>query len=111
MRILLIGTRASRMVDAHDSRIEVWGDRPAWRLVKPHAEDPMAFWSSTTAALGARKDAWETLEEAQTSDQSAFVDCIEHERESDINAAEGAAILDVLLAAYQSAATGKPVEL
>ena len=42
---------------------------------------------------------------------SCFIDCIEEDRESDMNVAEGAAILKSLLACYQSATRGQPVTL
>lgn len=112
MRLYLIGTRASQLVDASRPRLEVYGDAPAWRPGPPHPEDPMGFWRSTTEIMGGvRKFTWTTMQAATQSDPSFFVDCLETGRESDMSAAEGAEILKVLLAAYHSAATGRPVEL
>ncbi|MDA2929669.1 hypothetical protein MYX84_06950 [Acidobacteria bacterium AH-259-O06] len=38
MRLYLIGTRASQLVDASRPRLEVYGDAPAWRPGPPHPE-------------------------------------------------------------------------
>ena len=110
VRIHLIGTKGSRVLDAARPRIEVSSDRPAWRPALPHPEDPMGFWSSTTREMR-RGDAaaWKTVPEGEQSDASYFIDCIEEDRESDMNVAEGAAILKSLLACYQSATLGQPV--
>ena len=113
VRIYLMGTKGSWLLDAACPRIEVSSDRPAWRPGPPHPEDPMGFWSSTTREMRRSTSAtWKTVSEEGQSDASYFIDCIEEDRESDMNvAAEGAAILKSLLACYQSATLGQPVNV
>ena len=74
----------------------------------------MGFWSSTTREMRRStsvKTTWKTVSEEGQSDASYFIDCIEEDRESDMNVAEGAAILKSLLACYQSATLGQPVNV
>ena len=72
----------------------------------------MGFWrSSTREAGGVHKFTWRTVPETTQSDESYFIDCIEQNRESDMSVAEAAKVLKVLLAGYESAATGKVVSI
>ena len=112
MRILLVGARKTRWIDAAQPRLEVASDAEPWRPPPPHPEDPMGFWKSTNAAWGgAQKHQWHTFGASGDSDARFFIDCIAADRESDVNAEEGAEILRVLLAAYTSAARNKVVTL
>ena len=112
VRIYLMGTKGSWLLDAACPHIEVSSDRPEWRPGPPHPEDPMGFWSSTSQEMRrSAAAAWKTVPEREQSDASYFIDCIEEDRESDMNVAEGAAILKSLLACYQSARRGQPVTL
>lgn len=113
IRLELFGERGSAVVDAHRPRIESSSDAPPWTSPPRNPEDPMGFWSSTRAASGEReKTAW-TVPETRppASDASYFIDCILEGRESDLDASDGRAILDVLFACYRSAAEGRAVEL
>ena len=108
----LVGSRGTRIVDSAGPRLEISCDAPTWRPGKPHPQDPMAFWgSSTREAGGVHKFGWRGVGSSGGSDASFFVDCIDADRESDMNATDGAEILRVLLAAYESAASGKVVSL
>jgi predicted dehydrogenase len=46
-----------------------------------------------------------------SGDASLFIDCIESERESEMSAKDGAAVVEVLMAGYVSAAKGEVVSL
>ena len=109
----LVGTQGVATVDANRPRVEIHSDRPAWQQTKkPHPEDPMGFWSSTQAVGGVLpKTAWFAVPEAVQSDASYFIDCLEYNRPSDVDAAAGAHIVDVVLSAYESAARGVAVEV
>ena len=110
--IFLAGTRGCRFVDGARPRFEVACDAPAWRPGPPHPDDPMGFWrSSTREAGGVHKFNWRTVPGAAGSDESYFIDCIEQNRESDMSVAEAAEVLKVLMAGYESAATGKVVSI
>jgi predicted dehydrogenase len=108
----LIGTKGCACIDAYRPRLEVWADEEPWTAPRRHPDDPMGFWSSTQEESGTRKkQAWITPEFAGYDDARYFLDCIEQGRESDVPAEAAAAATEVLLAAYQSAATGEVVAL
>ena len=112
LRACLIGSRGTQIVDAAEPRLEVFSDAPPWRPGQPHPQDPMAFWqSSTREAGGIEKFGWRVVGSSGGSDASYFVDCVEADRESDMNIADAAEVLKVLLAAYESAATGEAISI
>ena len=59
------------------------------------------------------KESWAILplEADEPNDASSFVDCIENQEESEMNAAVAAHLTEILLAGYKSAASGEVVEL
>jgi predicted dehydrogenase len=110
-RVCLIGSKGALTIDAFRPRLEVWADEEPWLAPARYADDPMAMWASTQGPMGAKsKRAWGTATESM-SDVRHFIDCVEREVASDVPADVGAAALQVLLAAYQSAAKGEVVEL
>lgn len=113
VRIQLVGSAGTALVDAHRPRLEVQRDGPPWTPPPRHPDDPMGFWSSTRKAAGEReKRQWVVPElEKAPSDVAHFVDCIEEGRESDMNVSAAVAILEALFACYRSAAERAPVEL
>lgn len=112
-QVHLVGTDDSITIDAFRPRLEIAGNEPAWTPPEhPHPEDPMGFWSSTQRASGVQpKTDWWPVEPAAQSDQSFFLDCIEHDQESDVPASLGAHAVEVILAGYRSAAAGQTVAL
>ena len=112
MRMTLAGTRGSVTIDAYRPRLEISNDEPPWTPPRRNPDDPMGFWSSTTAAAGVRpKTNWQTLDAGGKSDASFFVDCIEQDRESDLPVARAAQATEAILAGYRSAAEGAWVTL
>jgi predicted dehydrogenase len=112
-RVLLVGSRASLLIDAHRPRLEVWSDAPPWTPPAVNPGDPMGFWKSGQAEAGVKpKQTWvvDPLAPA-ASEASYFLDCIEQGRESDMPAARAAEGIEVLMAGYRSAATGRVVVL
>lgn len=109
----LVGTEAAITLDAYHPRLEIWSDAPAWTPPKtPHPEDPMGFWTSTMPQGDVKpKTAWLPVEPAYASDAAYFLDCLEHDRESDVPVAMGAHTVEVILTAYRAAATGEMVSL
>ena len=72
----------------------------------------MGFWSSTTEEGGVEpKESWLTIEKPLQSDAAHFLDCIEAGTDSDVNAAVGAHVVDVIMASYRSAAAREVVEI
>jgi predicted dehydrogenase len=112
-RMLLVGTRGSLLIDAYRPRLEVWSDAPPWTPPAVNPGDPMGFWRSGQAEAGVRpKRTWVAdLLGPGASEASYFVDCIEQGRESDMPAARAAEGIEILMAGYHSAATGRVVVL
>jgi hypothetical protein len=101
-------------IDAYQPRVEVYADEPPWTKPPIHPEDPMSFWSSTQDEVKTQpKRSWVILpdEGESSSDASRFVDCIESGFESEMSARDGAAVVEVLMAGYVSAAKGDVVSL
>jgi predicted dehydrogenase len=111
-RAYLAGEQGAAVVDAFRPRVEVWGDVPPWMPPARNPEDPMGMWEtppSSPYALQPRQ-AWVTPESrARRSDAEYFLDCIEQGRQSDVSVQLAAAATEALMAAYQSAATGRAV--
>jgi len=113
-RMRIIGTEGSLIMDAHKPRIEVCSDEPPWTPPPISPTDPMSFWKSTQGETGTKpKKSWVPLHEKGESanDASRFIDCIESGRESEMSAKDGAAVVEVLMAGYVSAAEGDVVSL
>jgi myo-inositol 2-dehydrogenase / D-chiro-inositol 1-dehydrogenase len=110
-RMVFVGAKGAACVDAFGARVEVWADEDGWPLPNRHPEDPMGFWVSSMKEAGVTaKRAWVMPADA-TTDVRYFLDCIEQGRASDVPAELAATALEVILAAYQSAATGQVVAL
>lgn len=111
-RTYLVGSKGVACVDAARPRLEVWADEVPWAAPPRNPDDPMGFWTSTTQASGAKpKQSWLPLPGGDVSDFRYFLDCIEQGRQSDVSADVCSDVLRVLLAAYQSAAERRWVEL
>lgn len=112
-RVLLVESRGSLLVDAYRPRLEIYSDEPPWTLPPVNPGDPTGFWKSGQQEVNTRpKQGWIVPPQAATpTDVSYFIDCIEQSRESDMPAERAAELIEVLLAAYRSAATGQVIEL
>lgn len=110
-RISLIGRKAAMTFDAHRPRVTVWSDVEPWTAPERDPEDPMGMWGGPKDARfdPQPKSAWITPSGADRSDAMYFLDCVEHGRQSDVSAELAAQTTEILLAAYQSATTGKAV--
>ena len=109
----LFGSKGSVLIDAHAPRWETVSDSASWSPPPRDPLDPMGFWSSTMARAGGPPKAdWYTPATLPAkSDQSLFLECLEQEKEAEVTAADAAKASEVMLAAYQSAATGEVVQL
>jgi predicted dehydrogenase len=111
-RVVCVGSERTLIVDAHRPRLEVYADEPPWTAPRAHPEDPMAFWQSTQAEMGARpKTAWLPIAPPGPSDVARFLDALDAQRDGEVSAADAARVTAVLLAAYRSAASGDVVLL
>ena len=108
----LIGAKRSLLFDAHSPRFEITSET-SWTPPAKDPLDPMGFWSSTMKRGNAQpKPYWhEPVTVAGRSDQALFLDCLEQEKEAEVTLDDAAQASEAMLAAYQSAATGKVVPL
>lgn len=112
-RVTLVGSRRTQTVDANRPRLEVYSDESPWLPpAKPHPDDPMAFWSSTTEESGVKpKRTWLNAGPVVRGDAAYFLDCLDAGRDSELSVGPAAHVAEVLLAAYRSAATREAVTL
>jgi myo-inositol 2-dehydrogenase / D-chiro-inositol 1-dehydrogenase len=113
-RTCLIGTNGTAVIDAHRPRAAVWADVESWRAPQRDPEDPMGMWGGPKAEPYAprAKQSWITpAADEQSADVGYFLDCIAGGRESDVSASVTAHATEVLLAGYQSAQSGRVVDL
>lgn len=113
-QVYLIGSEGSSLIDAYRPRLEVYDTGLPWTAPEINPQDPMGFWRSTQKAVNTQPkrlfSPFSRLISAK-SDESYFIDCILEGRESEMNAHQAAILTEVLLAGYQSAATGTVVSL
>jgi predicted dehydrogenase len=110
-RLVLVGSKRTLVVDANRPRVEVYDDRPPWTPPPVNPADPMGFWKSTQDEVHTMpKLTWLPLH-AAASDAAYFLDCLDADRDSEMSATDAAATTEVLLAGYNSAATGSVVTL
>jgi predicted dehydrogenase len=110
-RLVLVGSRRTVTIDANRPRLEVHAAELPWTPPPAHPDDPMAFWTSTQQESGLQpKRTW--IPFGGTGDDiRAFLDCLDTQCDSPMSADAAADATEVLLAAYQSAATGEIVRL
>ncbi|MHC4404514.1 MAG: Gfo/Idh/MocA family protein [Planctomycetota bacterium] len=107
-RTCLVGTRGVASIDGGRPRLEVWADEAPWLPPRRHPQDPMGFWKTTYEEVkAAPKQAWLVPPGEGVGDVTCFLDCIEQGKPSDVSADLAADVMKVLMAAYQSAATGR----
>jgi predicted dehydrogenase len=113
-RTYLVGTRGTRVVDRHRPRLEVWADVEPWKAPPRDPSDPMGMWAPLPdSPYEARpKESWMTpFVPSWDIDVGRFLDCLEHGRTPEVPADMAAQAMEILLAAYQSAASGGWVAL
>ena len=114
-RIVLVGDRATATFDASLPRVEVYNTDPSF--VQPDRDefDPMRMWGSTDERVPMMpRNRWRRLDggrDVMTDDIAAFVDCIENDDRPFITAREAAQPVEILMAAFMSAARNKEIRL
>ncbi len=113
-KVHLVGTDATLTFDASVNRLEVFVAEPAFEPPTPHPLDPMGMWSSTQAEIKMRpKQHWIDVGSGNDGQRefSAFIDCIENEVESEMNAEFAAHSVEIICAGYRSAASGEVINI
>ena len=115
LRVALIGTEGTLIVDGWRPRVEVYNDEADFTLPRVHPMDPMGMWASTNREANVMsKRRWTAFDNeslVQPNDVATFVDCLERDREPEMNARAAAPLVEVILAGYVSAARGEAVRL
>lgn len=113
IRVIVTGTKGSRIFSEALPRLEVFNDDPPFTMPRTHPWDPMAMWSSSMRDLGnPGKRQWVSMSESpQSVDTSRFLDCLDKDIEPEMNARAAVQHVEVIMAGYRSAASGKPVTL
>ena len=113
-KVHLVGTEGTLTFDASANRLEVFAAEPGFEPPEPHPLDPMGMWSSTQAGIGMRpKQQWIEVGSGDDGQREfgAFVDCIEKDVESEMNAEFAAHSVEIICAGYRSAASGEVISL
>jgi len=113
-KVHLVGTDATLTFDASIDRLEVFSTEPAFEPPEPHPLDPMGMWSSTQSEIGMQpKQHWMDIGNSNDAQNefSAFIDCIENDVESEMNAEFAAHSVAVISAGYRSAASKDVISL
>ena len=112
-RITLIGEDGIVTFSESDPHVEVYNDQPPFEMPLVHPFDPMSMWGSTQRDTQPRdKDRVLPLDGGgQGRDVTAFVDCLVNGVRPEITVRDAVHHIEVIMAGYESAATGRPVEI
>ncbi len=114
-KIVVVGSEGTETFDAWTPHIEISADEPYPTLPPPNPTDPMMMWRSTRTAGGnPAKEAWVALADESNwypLDIARFVNSLESGARPDVTVEEATGSLEVLLAAYESAARGETVRV
>ena len=113
LRITLIGENGVFTFSESDPHIEIYNDQPPFQAPLVHPFDPMSMWGSTAREMQHMpKDRRLPLTEGgQGRDIAAFIDCLESGERPQVTVQDAAHHIEVIMAGYQSAASGTPVDL
>ena len=114
-RIVLVGDRATATFDANRPRVEVYSTDPSFVQPERDEFDPMRMWGSTDERVPMMpRNRWRRLDggrDVMIDDIAAFIDCIENDDWPLITAREAAQPVEILMAAFMSAARNEEVQL
>lgn len=111
-RITLVGEAGLATFSAADPHIEIYNTEPLVTSAPVHPYDPMQMWASTAKETQPpAKNRWLTCERAEHSDIASFLDCIDTGQRPQVTARDALHHIEILMAGYQSAATGTTVHI
>ena len=112
-RITMIGSSGIATFSEGEPHIEIFNDGPPFDTPTVHPFDPMSMWSSTTRDVQPPpKDRWLPLNDtSEHSDIQAFIDCVDSGTVPQVTARDAVHHIEVIMAGYESAASGEPVDL
>ena len=112
-QITMIGSSGAATFNEGEPHIEVFNDDPPFDTPTVHPFDPMSMWSSTGRDVQPLpKDRWLPFNETpEHSDIKAFIDCVESGTGPLVTARDAVHHIEVIMAGYESASRGEPVDL
>lgn len=111
-RITMIGETGLATFAASDPHIEIYNTEPVSTSAAIHPYDPMQMWGSTAKETQPPpKNRWLTFEQSERSDIGCFLDCLESGQRPQVTARDAVHHVEVLMGAYESAVSGKTVNL
>ena len=113
LRITLVGENGIFTFSESEPHIEIYNDQPPFEMPLVHPFDPMSMWASTVREMQhIPKDRRLPLAAGvQGRDIGAFVDCLESGERPQVTVRNAAHHIEVIMAGYESAAAGAPVDL
>lgn len=111
-RVTLVGEAGLATFAGSDPHIEIYNTEPLITTAPVHPHDPMQMWSSTARETQPpAKNRWIACEREERSDITAFLDCLDSGGRPEVTARDALHHVEVLMAGYESAASGEPVSL
>lgn len=110
-RVVIVGTEGTLSAEAGRRRVEVYNAEPDFTPPEVDPLDPMGMWLGRApdyvAMSKQRRVSLERALDTMAIDVAHFIDCIDNDRESELNAAAAASLTETILAGYVSAARGE----
>jgi predicted dehydrogenase len=112
-RITIIADNGVFTFSEGEPHIEVFNDDPPFTTPTVHPFDPMSMWSSSSRDVQPLpKNRWRPFKVTQdNADITAFIDCLESGTTPQVTARDAVHHIEVIMAGYESASSGEPVNL
>ena len=111
-RVTLVGEAGLATFAGSDPHIEIYNTEPLITTAAVHPHDPMQMWSSTARETQPpAKNRWIACEREERSDITAFLDCLDSGGRPEVTARDALHHVEVLMAGYESAASGQAVSI
>ncbi|MDE0219353.1 MAG: Gfo/Idh/MocA family oxidoreductase [Spirochaetaceae bacterium] len=111
-RVTVVGEEGLATFAGSDPHIEIYNTEPVLTTAPVHPYDPMQMWASTMLETQPpAKNRWIALAREERSDIAAFLDCLDSGVRPEVTARDALHHVEVLMAGYESAASGRPVRI
>ena len=113
-KVVVVGTEGTMSFDPFALRVEVYNNEPDFVQPAVDPYDPMGMWGASHPAYAPMpKQRWVALgsRNVMADDVAAFVRAIDDGVQPDMNAKRAAALTEVILGGFISAARGEEVSL
>lgn len=111
-RVTLVGEEGLATFGESDTHIEIYNTEPVVTTAPVHPCDPMQMWASTMRETQPpAKNRRISLHREERSDIQAFLDCLDSGERPEVTARDALHHVEVLMAGYESAASGQPVRI